>query len=88
MKIKSLLPPIIGFGLGLLSEIWVRELLENLLGMGGPEPALWALLVGTLAVLVIGGFQRWDRVEILSSLGTVLLGALVGFIMIFSQTAA
>ena len=43
MKIKSLLPPIIGFGLGLLSEIWVRELLENLLGMGGPEPALWAL---------------------------------------------
>lgn len=37
MKINYLRPPIIGLGLGLLSVFWVRELLEDLLGMAGTE---------------------------------------------------
>jgi uncharacterized membrane protein len=88
MNIKPLLPPITGFTFGLLSEILVREIFENVTGVGGPAPALWALLVGTLVVLVVGVVQRWGWVEGLMSLGTVLLGAIIGFIIVFSQTAA
>jgi hypothetical protein len=88
MKIKSPWPPIIGLSFGLLSEVCVRELLETEMGMAGPEPALWALLFGTLAVWVVGASRRWNWVERLISFGTVFSGALIGYIYVFAQTAA
>ncbi len=88
MKIKPLLPSITGLTFGLLSELFVREFFETVFGMAGPPPALWALLVGTLGVVVVGVVRRWSWVQRLVSLGTVLLGALLAFIFAFSQTTA
>ena len=72
----------IGFLVGLVSMIFIREFLENMLGWAGISTALRAMAIGAIGLVAVG--RRWEPHHVLGALGTTLLGAISGLFLLFS----
>ena len=74
----------IGFLVGLVSMIFIREFLENMLGWAGISTALRAIAIGAIGLIAIAFGRRWEPHHVLGALGTTLLGAMSGLFLLFS----
>ena len=74
----------IGFLVGLVSMIFIREFLENTLGWAGVSTALRAIVIGAIGLIAIALGRRWEPHHVLGALGTTLLGAMSGLFLLFS----
>ena len=74
----------LGFLVGLVSMIFIREFLENMLGWAGASTALRAIAIGAIGLVAIAFARRWKPHHILGALGTTLLGAMSGLCLLFS----
>ena len=74
----------LGFLVGLVSMIFIREFLENTLGWAGVSTALRAIVIGAIGLIAIALGRRWEPHHVLGALGTTLLGAMSGLFLLFS----